>query len=161
MFVFITDWPALNVYQGYLEDNSLFDVFIGKGIGYNERLVARYLGNDYYSVFGSYYSSFESYLLSLLMQTGVLGLMSFLVIYFKGLKSAYRKNMVLYCSVLIGVLINIAFTPSFNGLAMSFIIWPLILFPIYTNKKTSLNTQGFVNSSKGVNYASDRRTEFE
>lgn len=150
MFVFISDWPALRIYYSYLESADLSSLLLGNGLGFNERLVAQFFKEEYYSIFGVYYSSFESYLLSLLMQTGLVGVIGFLWIYFQSLKKTLKRNFVIYYATLIGIFINISFTPSFNGLTMSFIIWPFILYPIYAKNGMNLNKHILKNNTADI-----------
>jgi hypothetical protein len=138
MITFINDWPALQIYIWHLSTVDLLTLWFGKGIGVNERVVIQLLGSKYYQTVGDYYYSYESYILGLFMQSGVFALVSFVSIYISSLKNVFFGNK-LYFSILLSIFINLMFTPSFSGLAMSFIIWPLILLPYYL-KKTKIHS---------------------
>ena len=140
MVKFIGDWPALKIYLNHLNAIDFTTIWLGKGMGVNERIVVNLLGSRYYQMVGSYTNSYESYVLSLFMQSGLIGLIGFLAIYTKALINSFNQQNKLYFSVLIAIFINLLFTPSFNGLAMSYIIWPLILFPYYLKKEFLYNS---------------------
>lgn len=135
MMNFVSDWPALKIYLHHLKSLDLLAVWLGKGIGVNERIVVQFLGYRYYEIFGDYSNSYESYLLSVFMQMGVIGLIAYLGIYIRAIKNAYTMQNKLYFSTLMAIFANLLVTPSFNGLAMSYIIWPIILFPYYFKKE--------------------------
>lgn len=130
LFVFFRDWPAFQIYVQHLQSMHGTDFLLGKGMGYNERLVATFMNVDGYR-------SFESYILSLFVQGGVLALMAFVYIYGRTLRNCRRSGEIFYYSILVALLTNLFATPSFNGLPMSFIAWPIILYP------TTFSTQGF------------------
>jgi hypothetical protein len=134
MFKLISDWPALEIYKYHMSTLSIPDFLLGKGVGVNERIVVQFLGSMYYDSVGGYVNSYESYFLSVFMQLGIIGLLMAISLYIKSMISACRNLGGLYFSILVAILINLMLTPSFNGLAMSFIIWPLILYPLYLKK---------------------------
>ena len=134
MFSFLSDWPALEIYKYHLGTINIPAFLLGKGLGVNERIVVNFLGSRYYDSVGVYLHSYESYFLSIFMQLGIFGLILFSFAYIKSMIKAYKRLDGLYFSILVAILINLMFTPSFNGLAMSFIIWPLILYPLYSKK---------------------------
>lgn len=120
VFTFFSDWPALQVFIRNLNDIQGMEWVIGKGLGYNERLVAVLLSR--------YYISVESFWLNLLLQGGLMLVISLTLTMctaiFRSLKST--KPYIGYA--LVGISINMLTSPAFAGLAMSFISWPLILF---------------------------------
>lgn len=145
MFRFISDWPALLVFRKFLKSLSIEEILFGKGIGYNERIIYQLLKNNYVSVFGEIYTSYESYLISRLVQKGVFSLIAFIVFYVRIVLNSIKQLEPLYTYILFLILINISFTPSFTGMTMSFIIWPFLLLPLYGSNfnvnKNSLNEE--------------------
>lgn len=121
IFNFFSDWPALQVFISNFKNLSGLDYFLGKGIGYNERLVSVLLGTEYKSV--------ESFLLGILMQGGLILLGVFLLIYLNSIIKSFKFKNYFQVSILISLLVNMMVTPSFGGLTMSFIIWPIIIYP--------------------------------
>lgn len=134
MLNLINDWPALNIYKYHLSTMDAISIWLGKGLGVNERIVVQLLGGKYYEIVGVYVDSYESYLLSILMQMGLVGILAFISVYIKSILKVYNAKETLYLSMLVAIFINIIVTPSFNGLAMSFLVWPLILYPMYIKK---------------------------
>lgn len=124
-------WLAYDIYVSHIKTLELINLPLGNGLGYNERLVSQFLNIRYTS-------SFESFVLSLLFQTGLLGLISFLSLYLSSvLLCHYRKNS-LYFAILISILINLFISPAFNGLTISYILWPLILFPLFIRQNHNI-----------------------
>lgn len=130
----INDWPALNIYKYHLSTMGAVSIWLGKGLGVNERIVVQLLGGKYYELVGGYVDSYESYLLSIFMQMGLVGILAFMSVYIKSILKVYNAKEAQYLSMLVAIFINIIVTPSFNGLAMSFIVWPLILYPMSIKK---------------------------
>lgn len=126
IFVFFKDWPALQIFMNNLKSINGIEFILGKGIGYNERIVAIFLGIPYQSV--------ESYLLSVLLQGGIILLMLFIYNYIYSIKMYISSPKYLLSPLLIAILVNLAVTPSFNGMTMSFIVWPFIIYS-FTYKK--------------------------
>jgi hypothetical protein len=129
LFVFFNDWPALQVYLNNLRDVSWISFLVGNGLGYNERLVA-----TFFNILT--YKSFESYILSLFMQGGIISLIFFVLIYTMAIRNTVRTGEVYLFSFLFALLPNLLSTPSFNGMAMSFLIWPLIIYSLMCHRKT-------------------------
>ncbi len=113
-------WAALEIFKDNIESMSLFDFIFGKGFGLQRWIASGEIVYDY--------SEVESYTVNILNQMGLVGVLLFLFIYMKNLLSSIKLNNG-YQFMLIGILINIFVTPSFNGFAMSFILWPFIIYP--------------------------------
>lgn len=126
IFIFFKDWPALQIFTENLKSIDGIEFILGKGIGYNERIVAIFLGIPYQSV--------ESYLLSVLLQGGIILLIVFISNYIYSVKMYMNSPKYLLSPLLIAIIVNLAVTPSFNGMTMSFIVWPFIIYP-FTYKK--------------------------
>lgn len=118
------------IYKEVVNSLTLDKVLVGNGLGSNVWTVYQLLGSDgYFQVYGESYSSVESYILSLLVQCGVSAPVVFCCLYFRALFQAIRVNRI-WLMFLLCLAVNIVFTPSFSGMAISFIGWPFILAPL-------------------------------
>ena len=68
-------------------------------------------------------------MLSLLVQCGISAPIVFCCFYFKSLFQAIGFSRICLMFLLC-LAVNIVFTPSFSGMAVSFISWPFILAPL-------------------------------
>lgn len=127
MFVFKLSETAKNAYKSGLSSFDIINILFGKGVGYKNWTVASFLGESKYStIFKESYRSVESMLLTVYLQTGLLGLVEFFTLILKSLASALRNKSMLFAACLCMAL-NIIFTPSFSGLSMNFFGWSLFL----------------------------------
>lgn len=118
------------VYKEVLDSLTIEQALIGNGLGSNVWTVYQLLGADsYLQVYGESYSSVESYMLSLLVQCGISAPLIFCCFYFRSLFQAigFSKICLMF---LLCLAVNITFTPSFSGMAISFIGWPFVLVPL-------------------------------
>jgi len=138
-----TIWQAFYIFDSRFDEalgstysmNSLlvrdtFQHIFGNGIGLANRLVevvtlenppANWIGN-------------ESYLFMIFFELGLLGGVSFLMLYGVAIFYSYKDKTVYgrtLFAILLGLTSNLAATPSATGLTMSFIIWPFIIAPFY------------------------------
>lgn len=120
----------------FIEQDTLTNYFFGRGIGISDRLVEVLSGKNIPEV---WVPGIESYLEKIYFELGIIGLFSFAALYsiamYKAFKSTGKPGRVIF-AILLGVLSNLAATPSFAGLTMSFILWPFILYPVVALKKT-------------------------
>lgn len=118
------------IYNEVLKNLTFDQVLVGNGLGSNVWTVYQFLGADsYFQVYGESYSSVESYMLSLLVQCGISAPIVFCCFYFKSLFQAIGFSRICLMFLLC-LAVNIVFTPSFSGMAVSFISWPFILAPL-------------------------------
>lgn len=115
---------ALSVHVEKLKVLTGLNVLTGIGFGHNERLVAVYSNEaaDFVSV--------ESYLIGLYLQGGLILLVYFLYMYIRAVSNSFLNGAVFLGVLLCILLVNLYFTPSFSGLAMSFLIWPIVIYAI-------------------------------
>lgn len=124
------------VYREVLNGLTVNQVVVGNGLGSNVWTVYQLLGVDaYLQTYGESYSSVESYILSLFIQCGISAPIVFCYLYFKSVFRAIGFSRICLMFLLC-LAVNIVFTPSFSGLAISFIGWPFILIPLI-NKELS------------------------
>lgn len=122
---------TLLVYQNVLENLQGFSMFWGNGLGYGSWTVAQMMGEYAYAeAFYTFYSSTESYLLQTWLQSGLPGLILLLGVELTAIKSVWSKKEIGLASLLICILVNQIFTPSFTSLAISFSSWPIILYSL-------------------------------
>ncbi len=140
LFTFFKSWPALEIIVSSIKDIDYVEFLFGNGLGYRERLVAQFLSIQYESV--------ESFIISLFLQTGLLFLIFFMYIYITSI-SKYIKSKTYSGSILLITLItNLLVTPTFNGLAMSFIVWPIIIYSY--SKEYIFRNLGVSNGSNNI-----------
>lgn len=121
---------TFEVYREVLNGLTPNQAIAGNGLGSNVWTVYQFLGADgYFQTYGETYSSVESYILSLLIQCGISAPIVFCYFYFKSLFHAIGFSRICFM-FLVCLAVNIVFTPSFSGLAISFIGWPFILIPL-------------------------------
>lgn len=127
---------SFEIWTKYIYHNSVFELLFGRGLGVTERLVGVLTGN--------WMPETESFILKIYYEMGIIGLISLLIIYLKSMYNAITGkcpyDKVIF-SFLLSFISNLIATPSFGGLTMSFIVWPIILFPLFTNK-AALNYKG-------------------
>ncbi len=122
---FIGNWPALMIFFENFKFDSFYNVIFGHGLGYKDRIV--------YNFFGYEYQSVESYILLLLLQQGIVGLVLFINIYTRAFYNSILKNrFVLY--LLIAFLVNQLFVPAFSGLTFGFLGWGIIIYALSINR---------------------------
>lgn len=112
-------WAALQVFTVAIKEMSWTEMMFGKGLG-----LADWVGTQGEIAFD--YSSVESFMLALVYQGGLILLGIFFVI----LLSAILKVKVIHWEewcLLAGIVVNMAFTPSFAGFSISYLVWPIIL----------------------------------
>jgi len=109
----------------FITHDNLYHYIFGQGIGTAERLSEVLTDN--------YVPNTESYLLKLYHEIGISGLCAFLLAYGVSMYNAFKKKSRFgkaIFAILLGLITNLVATPSFAGLTMSFVIWPIILFPL-------------------------------
>lgn len=139
LFTFLNDEPVFAIIDRNLRTVDVFSFLFGKGLGNGERLAYEFLGPSYLSIYGSSYESYESYFLSIFMQCGVLGLFLIVIMLFASIKHYYDIKHFGGISTVVAIFVNMIFTPSFTGLAMSFISSFIILYPLcVSGQKTKI-----------------------
>lgn len=125
------------IYKEVLDSLTIEQVLIGNGLGSNVWTVYQLLGADgYLQIYGESYSSVESYILSLLVQCGISAPIIFCCFYFRSLFQAIGFSEICLMFLLC-LAVNIVFTPSFSGMAISFIGWPFVLAPLIQKELSS------------------------
>lgn len=108
--------------------DSLMEILLGRGLGLSDQGVDRFLDYSGAVLFNS-----ESYLLKLFYEQGALAFVMFMLLYGKAMYSAYKstyKHAYVLFAILLSMLPNLLFTPSFAGFTMSFMLWPYIFFSL-------------------------------
>lgn len=112
-------WAALQVFISAIKDLTWNEIIFGRGFGLDD-------WTYHQRVIGFDYSSVESFMLALLYQGGVLFLGIFLGILVFAVLKVQVTRWEEWC-LLAGIIINMAFTPSFAGFPISYLVWPIIL----------------------------------
>jgi hypothetical protein len=83
------------------------------------------------------YISSESYLVQIYYEAGILGLGTFIFVYFKAIKNLYEDQSRRYLSyILIAFITNMMASPAFYGFSTSLFVYPIIVYGILkTNSK--------------------------
>jgi hypothetical protein len=118
----------------FLVHGSLITTLFGDGIGITDRLVEKFTNDNPPSGF---VPGNESYILKLYFEQGLFGLLSFLSLYMSSVLSARKiksQHGIVLITIYVGLASNLIFTTSFAGFTMSFILWPLLLYPIFRHK---------------------------
>ena len=103
----------------------------GNGIGYASWTVYQILGTaDYMSAYGVPYSSVESYFLLLFVQSGLLGLFALIVLFGVAFLKSWRLSQTSFV-FLLSLFVNMVLTPSFSGMAISFIGWLFVAYSLF------------------------------
>lgn len=120
---------AKEAYISVFSDLGFTELLFGRGFGYKSWPVMQFLGlEDYYNIYKSSYVSYESTLLFVFSQVGIVGLIFYMNLYYNSLKNSLKKDISCFV-IIVCIMVNQVFTPSFTGLAMSFVLWPFILNP--------------------------------
>lgn len=128
------------LYIGSSEDRSqhitgLIDwhpavLMLGHGLGTANRVTEVLLGEEHLP---DVWRASESYLATVIYETGLFGLLGFALLYFGALRAAAGARTLegrIALAILFGLAGNLATTPSFTGLTMAAIAWPFILIPL-------------------------------
>ena len=120
------------VYDSTMKQFDIITYLTGLGMGYRNWTVNSLLGPEQYrAAYGEAYYSVESYFLTLLVQGGLLLLLSIIIVLFKILLKSYKRGTL---SIIACMIVNMYFTPSMSGMAISFIFWPYLLRELITDK---------------------------
>ena len=123
----------LPFYLTFLEGQNI-SIF-GKGLGYSDRLIEVFF--NFRPPIG--WKSNESYILKIIYEFGILGVILFSTFLISILFKSYKiKNELglFYYSLSIGFILNIIFTPALTGLTASYIVWFFLIFPFFIETET-------------------------
>lgn len=115
-------WAALEVFISSFDKINIFSFLFGRGISYK---VVNLVGSKLYLD----YSYYESFLLSIYHRLGIIQTIIFLMIIIKKIYISYMEKQIYIFVILISFVLNILVTPSFAGLQISFLTWPIVLYP--------------------------------
>ena len=119
---------AISAYLSSVSGITPLQLLVGRGVGFHSWPVYSLLGSSSYAlIYGSEYQSIESTFLFLFTQVGLVGWCAFLIIIAKALVGSSKKGLCDFTPILL-MTVNFIFTPSFTGMSMSFVLWPLIIY---------------------------------
>lgn len=122
---------SVKVYINTLGTITPVSIMAGNGIGYASWTVYQILGTvDYMSAYGVPYSSVESYFLLLFVQSGLLGLFALIVLFGVAFLKSWRLSQTSFV-FLLSLFVNMVLTPSFSGMAISFIGWLFVAYSLF------------------------------
>lgn len=117
--------PARDIYAETYKSTDISEYIVGHGFGYRNYTACQILGEEfYYESFGEDYESCESLFMTLWTQGGLLLLIPFLFLIAKIIRNSLKDFSF---PIILCIVINMLFTPSITGLALSFICWPILL----------------------------------
>lgn len=151
---------TFKVYREVSEGLTGFSMLLGNGLGYGSWTVAQIIGEYTYSeAFNAIYASTESYFLQTWLQMGLPGLVALALIELSALRKAYAQGNVGLLALLTCVFVNQVFTPSFASLAVSYAVWPVLLYalvstPAYISETGSLSKR----NASGISFTDSDRS---
>lgn len=131
--------PALTVYSKSINKIDFTNVILGRGLGYRDWTVNQLIGNDnYYLAFGENYTSAESVFMLIFLQSGLIRSILYIGIMLYAIIRMYLHDGKMVFSIIVCLIVNQIFTPSFSGMAMSYAFWLLIIYAILGKEKTEV-----------------------
>ncbi|MCI9624164.1 MAG: hypothetical protein HFI23_12650 [Lachnospiraceae bacterium] len=122
---------AAEAYKKAVVGSGIKEFFLGRGFGFSSWTTHQFLGERIYkAAYGTAYYSVESFFMHTLAQGGSLGMFASLFFMLSTMWIAWKSNNRCIFLVNFCLFVNQIFTPSFTGLAISFIFWPLVLYPL-------------------------------
>lgn len=129
--------PALEIYKDSLSTLEVKDFILGKGLGYRDWAVNQLIGAEHYKEsFNEPYKSSESFFMLSFLQSGIIRIIAVFSLIVISIFKIFKRKEYDVLILLLCIFINQIFTPSFTGMAMSFIYYPVIVYPFLKNNIT-------------------------
>lgn len=117
-------------YIPFLSYESLQNLIFGRGLGMCDRLIEVLTNKAPPTI---WMPGVESYILKIYYEMGAIGVLGLAILYGKALLNSFRvktKTGNLLFASLLGLSTNLLGTPSFTGLTMSFLLWPVVIYAL-------------------------------
>ena len=121
--------------ETFLLHSDFLHTIFGEGIGVTDRLVEKFTNDNPPAGF---VPGCESYILKIYYEQGMFGFVSFAILGLSSIKNSFfllnTTAKITLSSVIVGLSTNLLFTTSFAGFTISFLLWPILLYPFFARK---------------------------